>query len=145
MIQLTDAQETEMLSMLRALKQVVAEAGDDYVYTKKVTGLSDYPGCVYVFNGEPDCLGGRVLAKLGVSTETLRSWEGKMCESMTKGATAHPLLGFGDNYYLEPLSFFSPTMEILARAQRFQDAGNAWGEVRNWTLQLAAQRYGVVA
>jgi len=145
MIQLTDAQETEMLSMLRALKQVVAEAGDDYVYTKKVTGLSDYPGCVYVFNGEPDCLAGRVLAKLGVSTETLRNWEGKMCYSMTASATAHPLLDLGDNFYLEPLSFFRETMEILGRAQGAQDSGNSWGIARDRALSYAAERYGVVA
>jgi hypothetical protein len=81
---LTDAEETEMLSTLRALKQVVTEAGEEWTYVRRPNATGIGTGCVYVHNGEPDCIAGRVLHKLGVSTADLSKWEGIVCAQMTQ-------------------------------------------------------------
>jgi hypothetical protein len=136
---LTDGDEVEMLSMLRALKQVVAEAGPDYVYQRKVVDgfNANQPACVYVFQGEPDCLAGRVLARMGVSTETLAIWEGKRCTQMSPVISTPPGLG------VLPIHLSYPTLNVLSVAQDAQDAGKTWANALGTAREFASIHYGV--
>lgn len=132
---LTDAQETEMLSMLRALKQVVAEAGDEWTYVRRPNKTGIGTGCFYVFNGEPDCIAGRVLHKLGVSVEDLSLWEGKVC-----GQMAHY---FAEQLDIPVIPFSDPTLSILNTAQDTSDSGHTWGYALQSALDHARTVYGV--
>lgn len=56
-----------------AIEAVVAEAGPGHVYHHpQVDGFSGR----YVKNGQPDCLIGRVLHRIGVSIDALHHYEG---------------------------------------------------------------------
>jgi hypothetical protein len=49
------------------LKQVVDEAGEDYVYKAHET-VDGTRICAYIWNGQPDCIVGRVLHASGLFT-----------------------------------------------------------------------------
>lgn len=53
--------------VLETLEEVVNEAGPDYVYP--------YDVCAYVLEGRPVCIAARFFDKLGVSTDTMYSWD----------------------------------------------------------------------
>lgn len=47
-------------AVIKAMEEIVAELGEDYVYPRAV----EYKSCVYAEDGEPSCFVGRVIAKL---------------------------------------------------------------------------------
>lgn len=100
---------------LRALEEVVAEAGEDYVYQPPNQGLT----CVYVADGRPSCLVGRALFRLGVSIETLhwldREFGGFYCRDL-------------NDELPEKIPMDESAAIAFARAQERQDARCSWGE-----------------
>lgn len=122
-----------MLSMLRALKQVVAEAGEEWTYVRRPNKVGMGTGCVYVFNGEPDCIAGRVLHKLGVSVEDLSIWEGKVCAQMSQA----------EIYKFPAVPFSDSTLNVLNTAQDASDSGYTWGHALSSALDYARVVYGV--
>ncbi len=70
--------------------------------------------CLYLHpgTGQPDCIAARVLHRLGVSLENLRTMEGKGCHSLRRDSS--------------PLTYNA--LWILRTAQMVQDTGRTWGE-----------------
>jgi hypothetical protein len=58
--------ELTTASLFKAIEEVVAETGPDYVYEAPVWGE-----CLYVHEGTPSCLFGKALAKHGADTSFL--------------------------------------------------------------------------
>lgn len=128
---LTDAAEIEMLGMLRTMKQVVAEEGSDYIYVPKPTQQYPMGACVYVYNGKPDCLAGRVLARMGVPLWVLESYEGSTINQMIVESSSRPI------------NLTNETIHVLRQAQRAQDRGETWGYCLEQALHFANSHYGV--
>lgn len=133
------------------LREVVAEAGDDFVYEHRdLTGIpqcgvtSGLPseGCLYVWNDAPDCGVGRVLARHGVPLDVLRKWEGVQANAM--GPTGEPVTA-----YRQPVTAYRLTLGekglvteeaacFLAAFQYEQDSGAMWGSALLHALQDSA-------
>lgn len=114
--------EHQAIATLRELVQ----GNEDFVYEPHDNGL-----CTYVHNGQPDCLVGQALHKLGVPLDAL--------ERIQDGDTFDPA-GIGevsdDTFELTPLA-----TSLLAEAQRYQDTGYPWHDA----LQVAEGWYGRAA
>lgn len=134
---LNDAEETEMLAMVRFMRQVVEDAGPGYHYPHRGTGTD---ACRYVYEGKPDCIGGRVLHRMGVSLDVLSLFEGKWCTFMKRDNR-----GWGADDRLPEVPLFNTTLRVLARAQQRQDLGESWTSVLEQTERLISQEYGVTA
>jgi hypothetical protein len=125
-VSLTDAEEVEMLSALRNMKQIVTEAGEDYVYRARLeTPVGK--ACVYLWEGIPDCLVGRILSRMGVSMKTLSDMG-----TIGIGAAA-----------VSHLTLSRYTVDVLAFAQQYQDSKYTWGQCLDFALKYANERYGV--
>lgn len=129
---LSERSELDILAVLRTLKQVVAEAGEDFRYRPGPSGE-----CYYVVNDEPSCLAARVLHRLGVTVSMLRAWEGEACDLMSVEARSR-----GTRV---PLNFSTESLTVLRRAQLCQDQGRTWGDARDRALEFAYSEYGVKA
>lgn len=153
-VTITAEEETEILAVIRTLKQVVEEAGEDYIYKPKFSGSyqdeAGYshvspPSCVYVWDGKPDCIAARVLHKLGMSLERLRCFESSTCAQMI-GQVGVPI--------------HEAALIVLGIAQHVQDTGTSvlfveqspevtksftWGVARDAAIKYANTEYGVRA
>ncbi len=135
---LSEKSELDILAILRTLKLVVAEAGDDFVYEPvRVSPMTSR--CLYVIedvqgNKKPDCIGGQVLHRLGVPLDLLVLWEGKPVDCMAYEAYRRPIVGFSKE-----------SLEVLRAAQQLQDQSRPWGDCRDRALLFAYEKYGVTA
>lgn len=94
--------------------EVVAEVGEAYVYPeshKRREPESSINSCVYVHDGKPSCIVGRVLHKAGVELAVLaqREFVGAWFVAGDLGATV-------------------PASDFLDSIQGKQDAGWSWGD-----------------
>jgi hypothetical protein len=100
------------------LTALVDEYGSSTVYEKKVRdGLNQ---CLYVYEGQPDCIIGKFLADLGVEVELLAEYD------TTEGIISSELLT--DLARLGIIA--SPPYAVynaLSAAQALQDEGKTWG------------------
>lgn len=96
--------------VLDLLTEVVAEAGPDFVYKS--------PGqyCRYEYKGQPSCLVGRVLNRLGVPVEALAGLD-----------EDYPAVNDVDFVSLG-LSLPDDAVIALQAVQEWQDEGNKWGD-----------------
>lgn len=94
------------------IEAVVAEAGTDYLYTRRPARSGST--CHYVHEGSADCIVGRVLARLGVPIEWLAAQD-----EFEGGLNAYVVTGF--------LSLPTVARDALNAAQRTQDMGRTWG------------------
>lgn len=107
------AQETMDL-----LREAVVERGEDFVYPDEWRHQpdrdADGPGqCLYFRrDGQPACIVGFVLDRLGVTNTDLRS--------RLFGASAI-------NNQQQQVKFDATSLIMLMHAQMFQDEGNPWG------------------
>ena len=108
--------ETDIRRVLDALFEVVAEFGPDYVYHRP-----DGQNCLYVHNGAPHCLAGKVLRKLGVPLAQLSAKEGSGCSRFTN-------VGLNVN-----------ALSVLQTAQEAQDRGKTWGYALRQAVDYAAE------
>lgn len=97
---------------IRAMTEVVKEAGVDHVYKQHIGA-----GCSYVYEGQPDCLVGRALHKLGVSIETLEAMDEDFGAFYSVVSTHLP----------EELDITAEAWRVLSLAQECQDRGHTWG------------------
>lgn len=118
MIELTDTQ------VLQGLQELVDEKGEGFVYEKRerVEGLAP-KRCVYVHQGEPDCLVGQFLAKAGIPLDRLEAAD---VDNYNQGTAASELV---DKLKAEGLLKVSDrALRALSFAQSEQDSGETWGE-----------------
>ena len=94
--------------VVRTMEEVVADAGEDYVYPRAERGDK----CVYVHNMRPDCLVGRVLHRLGVSLDLLTYQDNTPAFVLAQQVIDAPT---------------SQVLRLLSEAQSHQDAGYTWG------------------
>jgi hypothetical protein len=93
---------------LRLLEKAVADKGSGYVYER--IPLADSQVCQYFHAGQPSCIVGHVLAYEGVT-------QADLSDGLNRAGVG--ALG---------IEVDTETMLLLKLAQRFQDAGVAWGE-----------------
>jgi hypothetical protein len=125
---ITDTDEVEILSVIRVMKQVVAEAGQNFVYDAPEPEPVHLKACVYAYEGRPSCLVGRVLAKMGVPIETLESFGHEDIGSLT----GDPRVPLG-----------AATVHVLALAQNLQDNRVTWGVCLLKAMSTATDTFGV--
>ena len=107
------------------LPEIVAEHGRDYIY---YAGPS---GCVYVHNGEPSCLIGHFLHRLGVSLERLKAAD----ESTDGGTSASDLLRqLQDEGVVDVESH--RVIHALSVIQSEQDSEVCWGQASGLGIRL---------
>ena len=95
-----------------AIEAVVAEKGEDFVYDVEVHG--DGANCLYVKDGQPSCIVGHVMARLGYPLDMFIGLEGQT-----------PITGpFLDVFSGLP----GHVAAALNSAQIRQDGGKTWGE-----------------
>jgi len=120
-------------NVLRTMEEVVSEYGADYVYR-----TDSSVQCVYVADGEPSCLVGHVLHRLGVPTEALFHLGDRSGVSQDAKGLVHALVREG---YAAPVpsSPFGP-IAVLMEAQWRQDTGSTWGEALAAARKAACRR-----
>lgn len=100
---------------IQGLRQAVAERGRDYI-DPRTQGVDSR----YVVDGEPSCIGGTALFKLGVPVTELAKWEGFTCDAMVSDAdTASPI---GQGFLTRKAA------SVLTEAQNTQDRGRTWSK-----------------
>jgi len=116
---------------IAGVKAVVAEYGHDHVYTKRLFGHGS-SRCVYVYEGQPDCLVGKFLAAQGVSVEHLAAGD-----TGVFGSAAENLL----NYLAQArvLNTDTDTVMFLANLQYEQDKGSEWGVALRRATEIMSQ------
>lgn len=112
---------------IEALRAEVAQEGPDHVYEKP-----DGDDCFYTWGGQPSCLVGRALFRLGVPLDELRDWENANARELSNSAM--------DDDNLTPIR---PALTTVQAAQVFQvaqfrqDDGLPWGNA----LEAAEELY----
>lgn len=120
-----------------ALKEVVAEHGDDFRY---VSPAGRAPGCYNVWEGKPHCLVAKILAHLGVEVVQL-------CEADERDGDKPPLSGVdvGEFVHRTNTEITTQALDYLSDAQSKQDAMHTgtgrptWGTVRDEVEALYAE------
>ena len=160
-LHVTAEEETQILAVLRTLKQVVEEFGPDYRYQFSEKDNDDqwpYKTCLYVKDEEPDCLAAKVLVRLGLPVEALKEIEGIGLSSFESINT------FGYNQVPKPSSSLPyprvkekvegtvrktidlighKAVNVLGAAQARQDLGSTWGEARLAAIWIADHNYKI--
>lgn len=103
------------------LEEMVAEAGEDFVYAKRQTNTGA-PACRYVWQGEPDCGVGKFLHTLGVPLTELEDADKY---NFGGGQPARSLLDRLEQEGVITIDWVSK--RALAEFQYSQDMGSAWG------------------
>jgi hypothetical protein len=103
------------------LKALVDEKGEGFVYSKRDTRQDSQGRCVYVHQGEPDCIVGQFLARQGVSVERLK----KADTGFMFGQAAFDLLDALE--FEKVISISHMGKNALQVAQSAQDRGDTWG------------------
>lgn len=118
------AEADQVARVLDVMAEVVAEAGEGYVYQRHLPPAEH--ACRYVAdrgNGpQADCIAARVLARLGVSLDHLAAHEGETAQQIAA-----------------PLGMGPDAAYVLNQAQGHQDPGqHAWGAVLAYAREAAA-------
>lgn len=103
--------------MLSKLNDAVKLKGPDYVYPRNTN--SDYVDggdCLYVYEGQPDCIAAHAYVGFGVSLGHLAEYEAMSIDVVP--------LKVGD----EVIEVTEKAEILIRRAQRLQDDGMSWGE-----------------
>lgn len=108
--------ELSYSTTVKILDDLVEEFGSDYVYEAGPLGA-----CNYIRKGEPSCIVGHVLVKVGVPVKRLKVADGPF----GGGMGAHVLLdGLKEEGVIQ---FDGSVRSLLREAQYSQDNGNTWG------------------
>lgn len=102
--------------VVEAIEAAVQAAGPDFTY-RSLPGPDDTAKCWYVYGGQPSCLVGQVLHRLGVSVEMLSTLEDRSVRAAVRVLADHGVL-----------TLSSETIIALRVAQAKQDGGSSWGE-----------------
>lgn len=97
----------------------VADGREDFVYDTEGKGGA---GCSNFKNGEPSCIVGHVLAKMGLTFDLAKELKIDGSRGILSAAgVLNRESGFGWN--IDP-----EAIKVLSRAQALQDNGNSWGD-----------------
>jgi hypothetical protein len=116
--------------IIEHLTAIVEEVGENFIYPRRHPSLdSNYSlysllsdgVCVYVWQGKPDCIIGRLLHRLGVSLEELSACEGENASAACSRLANSPALS--------TLEFTDKDLMFLDRIQRLQDGGRTYGNI----------------
>lgn len=108
--------EITLESAIEGVTAIVEEFGENYVYERPY-GAS----CLYVFDGQPSCIVGKFLAKVGVPLERLARAD------EARGVIARDLIGQLE--YEDVIATDVPEVgRFLDVLQSEQDSGYHWGE-----------------
>ncbi len=112
-------------SVKQGLEALVAEKGEDFIYTERPVAdadCEDETNCRYVWDGKPDCFIGQFLAKEGVPLERLANAD---LFTVGIGTPAHTLLAQLEEERVVTVTLVAKQM--LQTAQQKQDCGKTWG------------------
>ena len=70
-------------SVLASFDKALAQKGEDFVYPTHI--IDQFGTCRYVYDGEPSCIVGFVLADHGVPLTQLSIWEGNDSQGLIEG------------------------------------------------------------
>lgn len=118
-MELTEVEQVD--AVLRTMAEIVNLQGTEHVYEKRERTtayraterdeLLPTRVCLYVFEGQPDCLGGQVLHRLGwADVEQLEGLENQTID----------MVGL-------QLDLAPGARDVLTRMQQAQDMGLTWG------------------
>jgi hypothetical protein len=116
-------------SVLRALDEVIAEYGEDYVY--KQNNDVDAPACLYAKLNEdgeavPDCIVGHILAKHGVDMGSMVYDKHTLTGRELSTGQANSVLSHMAHAGL--VKYNRSVSMALTAGQNLQDTGYTWGE-----------------
>lgn len=107
--------EVTLKDVRRHCLEIVREKGDEFIYPVSERGGS----CRYVWHGEPDCLVGIILARMGVPIERLSECEGDSGSMVLDHLHEHGVVG----------DIERGVRDYLSTLQRWQDEGKTYGIV----------------
>ncbi len=103
--------------VLNIAQNVVLEFGADYVYPRSDGSARSDEGCVYFEDGEPSCIVGHVLDRLGVTEDSFQDQTSNEFDVYQMVRTEPNL----------PIEFSPDALRFLREAQMMQDEGSPWG------------------
>jgi hypothetical protein len=101
--------------VIEKLEEIIAEYGADYVYERVSCPENDWTACVYVHHGEPSCLVGHFVSRIGLDVTAL------------DGCT-ETSYWMADYFRTDQVMFTISALDALREAQIEQDCGKTWGE-----------------
>ena len=110
---MTEAIEIDSAKAITLLREVV-KGKEEYVYKRPVG--SSGPACVYQANGEPSCVVGKALFKVGVTADELDAMDRTGVHTGINSVTLP-----------ERVSLTNDARAVFAAAQEKQDRGTEWG------------------
>lgn len=125
--------EVTVETVIKALEEVVAEKGEDYVYPN--AGAE----CLYAIDGEPSCIVGHVIARLDPETfQQVVEFED------VNGSFGAGKFGTGVDAYVDywgsyPAFGDNNVKKVLVSAQIAQDAGYEWKVALKEAKKTAAE------
>lgn len=113
---------------LAALKEAVAERGEDYTY--QADPLSTSEACSYsTVAGESSCIVGNVLKRLTPDIfQSIHDYEWYQSDDdgyCLREQSIHSSMGKSNSIHMP---FTGDAIDLLRRAQTFQDMGESWGD-----------------
>lgn len=102
-------------TLRKALQEAVAEREADYRYKEH------FANCRYQDQGEPSCIVGLALSKMGVSIDKLDEMDNN-CDVFSTSVDALC------SAELFPIKLNKTEVQALSEAQACQDQGGTWGE-----------------
>lgn len=112
--------------LLPHFRAIVAEEGEDFIYPMRTTEHGVI-GCYYSWDGAPDCGVGRVLHRIGLSVDDLRTMD-DMGEEL---GMLYSWLEQGHQ-----IAFTAGAQTLMEWFQSWQDEGVPWGK----SLQQAIKK-----
>ena len=113
--------------VLRVMIEVVEEYGRDYVYQRQPGPGGPNDKCVYIKDGQPSCLIGHVLVRLGVDVSFLTDRNSALIAS-------HLFDSPEANRPWTPMAG-----AVMEAAQLAQDVGDTWGKALDDARRKAEQ------
>lgn len=108
--------------VIETARQIVAEEGEDFVYERRAH--PSYGGaavCLYVYEGQADCLAGRVLHRLGVPLDVMDKNHNSQIGSLLFILESEGIAEVMDGM----------VCVFLSELQGAQDSGHKWGTSLN--------------
>jgi hypothetical protein len=117
---------------LSALQYAVTLRGADYIDPASGSGS---PGCTYVRDGEPACIGAVALVHLGVDLDILQEADTQQAEDGFDPSLASSEMQ--EHLWISEVGAERAAWKILAEAQRAQDNGRTWGRALELAREVA--------
>jgi hypothetical protein len=129
----------QITTAMQHLYYVVDEVGDDFIYRPhKSYLLEGQYSCLYVYEGRPDCLVGKILHRMGIPLEILSQHEGMPASSVCNYVrNCNDSIANGNQETRTTPSISEEVQSILEVAQYYQDGGARYARVRSYSEDRA--------